>query len=226
MIKRSNNITNDFNTNFNVNLTQDFKEYLDSLNIAKKSNIISRLLFLESTGFLGNCKALGNNIFEYKIDAIKDNIKCFMNNDNILFFVKQNNDNDLMSLKQYNNEALKNLKFTKTLYNEVYSLYKQTDEEIFFINILKNILVVQGKENFKKITNFDSVYIENNGNKNELETLGQLKNNIKFIIQLKSIDYISEKAKINKENIEQILKVKEDINLIDLQKLIKFLNKN
>ena len=172
--------------NFKINITKEFRDYLNSLNANKKSIVISKLLFLESTGFLGNCKALGNNIFEYKIDVIKDDIKCFMDNNNILFFIKQKDNNDVISLEIYNNEALKDLKFARILYNEVYNLYKQTDEEIFFINILKNILVVQGKENFKKITGFDSGYIENNGNKTKLETLGQLKDNIKFIIQLKS----------------------------------------
>lgn len=211
--------------NFKINITKEFRDYLNSLNANKKSIVISKLLFLENTGFLGNCKALGNNIFEYKIDTIKDNIKYFIENNTILFFVKEKDNDKTINLEEYNNEILKDLKFAKMLYNEVYSLYKQTDEEIFFINILKNILVVQGKENFKKITGFESNYIENKDNK-KLETLEQLKNNLKFIIQLKSIDYISEKTKIKKENIEQILKVKEDIDLNDLQKLIKFLNKN
>ena len=135
--------------NFKINITKEFRDYLNSLNANKKSIVISKLLFLESTGFLGNCKALGNNIFEYKIDVIKDDIKCFMDNNNILFFIKQKDNNDVISLEIYNNEALKDLKFARILYNEVYNLYKQTDEEIFFINILKNSLVLQGKENFK-----------------------------------------------------------------------------
>lgn len=211
--------------NFKINITKEFRDYLNSLNTNKKSIVISKLLFLENTGFLGNCKALGNNIFEYKIDTIKDNIKYFIENNTILFFIKEKDNDKTINLEEYNNEILKDIKFAKTLYNEIYNLFKQTNEEIFFMNILKNILVVQGKENFRKITYFDSGYIENNDNKNKLETLGQLKDNIKFIIHLKSIDYISEKTKIKKENIEQILKVKEDINLNDLQKLIKFLNK-
>ena len=211
--------------NFKINLTKEFKDYLNSLNTNKKSTIISKLLFLESTGFLGNCKALGNNIFEYKIDTIKDNVKYFIDNNIILFFIKEKNNNEMINLEDYNNEVLKDTKFAKALYNEIYNLYRQTNEEMFFINILKNILMVQGKENFKKITGFESNYIENKDNKNKLETLEQLKNSLKFIIQLKSIDYIIEKTKIKKEDIEQILKIKENINLSDLDKLIKFLNK-
>lgn len=211
--------------NFKINITKEFRDYLNSLNTNKKSIVISKLLFLENTGFLGNCKALGNNIFEYKIDTIKDNIKYFIENNTILFFVKEKDNDKTINLEEYNNEILKDIKFAKTLYNEIYNLFKQTNEEIFFMNILKNILVVQGKENFKKITGFESNYIENKDNKDKLETLEQLKNSLKFIIQLKSIDYIIEKTKIKKEDIEQILKIKENINLSDLSKLIKFLNK-
>ena len=151
----------------------------------------------------------------------------YIDNNNILFFIKEKNNNGMMiNLEDYNNELLKDTKFAKALYNEIYNLYRQTNEEMFFINILRNILMVQGKENFKKIKSFEyNNYIENKDNKDKLETLEQLKNSLKFIIQLKSIDYIIEKTKIKKEDIEQILKIKENINLSDLDKLIKFLNK-
>lgn len=210
--------------NFKLNMTKEFKDYLDSLNMNRKSIVISKMIFFENTGFLGNCRALGNNLFEYKIDNMKDNIKYFINNDVVLFFNKERNDNETINFKDYINEVLKDVKFTKSLYNEIYNLYNQTNEEVFFINTLKNILKILGKDIFNKITNLNSQYIENDS-KNKIETLSQLQDNLNFIIKLKSIDYISEKTNIKNEDIIQILKIRGNLNLNDLQKLIKFLNK-
>lgn len=69
-----------------------------------------------------------------------------MNNDNnILFFNNfdnsplKNNQTTIVDWLEYNKELLKDIRYSKLYYNEVYILYKQTDEEIFFMNELKNI---------------------------------------------------------------------------------------
>lgn len=79
------------------------------------------------------------------------------------------------------------------------------------------------KDNFKKITDLNPDYIINiiNNNQKEITTLDELKNKLNFIIKIKSMDYLVEKTKTEKEEIEKILKVKENINLNDLIKLMR-----
>ena len=90
------------------------------------------------------------------------------------------------------------------------------------MNELKNILEIQ-KDNFEKITNLNPNYIINsiNNNQKEITTLDELKNKLNFIIKIKSMDYLTEKTRVEKEEIEKILKVKENINLNGLIKLIR-----
>ncbi len=150
------------------------------------------------------------------------------NNSGILFFSNldnsplKNNQPTIADWLEYNKELLKDIRYSKLYYNEVYILYKQTNEEIFFMNELKNILEIQ-KDNFEKITNLNPNYIINsiNNNKKEIKTLDELKNKLNFIIKIKSMDYLTEKTRVEKEEIEKILKVKENINLNGLIKLIR-----
>lgn len=214
---------------FEIKITEDFKKQLDNLSVNKKAVLNAKISFLKNTGLLGNCKTLGNNIFEYKLEGIKDNVYFHMNNDSsILFFSNldnssfENNQSTIVDWLEYNKELLKDIRYSKLYYNEIYILYKQTDEEIFFMNELKNIFKMQ-KDNFKKITNLNPDYIINsiNNNQKEITTLDELKNKLNFIIKIKSMDYLVEKTKIEKEEIEKILKVKENINLNGLIKLMR-----
>ena len=217
----------DMQNTFNIQLTQDFKNYLNSLSISKKAIINSKLSFLKNTGLLGNCKVLGNNIFEL------ENIKIFCLIENNVVIVSHNLEllNKLekcdtmvkLSWLEYNRELILDLKYAKSFYDKIYVLYKQTDEEAFFLSELKSIAEIQGKDNFKKITGFSYEYIDNTNS--DIVTLNNLKAKLNFLIKLKSVDYIVEKTKIKQEEIEKILKLKEDLNLDNLQKLIKFLSK-
>lgn len=212
---------------FNIQLTQDFKDYLNSLSTSKKAIINSKLSFLKNTGLLGNCKVLGNNIFE--LESIK--IFCLIENNMVIVSHSLELLNKLekcdtmvkLSWLEYNRELILDLKYAKSFYDKIYVLYKQTDEEAFFLSELKNIAEIQGKDNFKKITGFSYEYIDDTNS--DIITLNNLKAKLNFLIKLKSIDYIVEKTKIKQEEIEKILKLKEDLNLDNLQKLIKFLNK-
>ncbi len=212
---------------FNIQLTQDFKDYLNSLSTSKKAIINSKLSFLKNTGLLGNCKVLGNNIFE--LESIK--IFCLIENNIVIVshsleLLNKLEECDTMvklSWFEYNRELILDLKYAKSFYDKIYVLYKQTDEEAFFLGELKNIAEIQGKDNFKKITGFSYEYIDDTNS--DIITLNNLKAKLNFLIKLKSIDYIVEKTKVKQEEIEKILKLKEDLNLDNLQKLIKFLNK-
>lgn len=212
---------------FNIQLTQDFKDYLNSLSISKKAIINSKLSFLKNTGLLGNCKVLGNNIFE--LESIK--IFCLIENNVVIVSHSLELLNELekcdtmvkLSWLEYNRELILGLKYAKSFYDKIYVLYKQTDEEAFFLSELKNIAEIQGKDNFKKITGFSYEYIDDTNS--DIITLNNLKAKLNFWTKLKSIDFIVEKTKIKQEEIEKILKLKEDLNLDNLQKLIKFLSK-
>lgn len=211
---------------FHIQLTQDFKDYLNSLSISKKAIINSKLSFLKNTGLLGNCKVLGNNIFELdiKIFCLIENNMVIVSN-NLEMLNKLENCDTMMKLSwlEYNRELMLDLKYAKSFYDKIYLLYKQTDEEMFFLSELKNIAEMQGKDNFKKITGFSYECID--GTNSDITTLNNLKAKLNFRVKLKSIDFIVEKTKVKQEEIVKILKLKEDLNLDNLQKLIKFLSK-
>ena len=200
---------------FNIQLTQDFKDYLNLLSISKKAIINSKLSFLKNTGLLGNCKVLGNNIFE--LESIK--IFCLIENNVVIVSHSLELLNELekcdtmvkLSWLEYNRELILDLKYAKSFYDKIYVLYKQTDEEAFFLSELKNIAEIQGKDNFKKITGFSYEYIDDTNS--DIITLNNLKAKLNFWTKLKSIDFIVEKTKIKQEEIEKILKLKEDLNL-------------
>jgi hypothetical protein len=124
----------------------------------------------------------------------------------------------------FNKELLQDIKYAKSFYGEVYTIFRQNDEEEFFIAELKNIAEIQQTCNFKKITGFDISDTHIDSGKSKIETTKQLINKLNFLIKLKSIEEIANKSKVSKEVIESVLRIKDDIKLKDLNSLIKHVN--
>ncbi|MDR1926316.1 MAG: hypothetical protein LBQ13_01330 [Endomicrobium sp.] len=209
-----------------IKLLQDFIVYNDDLTQSKRAILDSKIFYLESTGFLGNLKILGHNLFEFPILELKNKLYCFIDENSIITFsTKRDNlkhfsiitDTSNWAEKHYEN--LKDIKHAKEFYKEILKIFKNTGEDYFFINGLSNIFRAQGQENFKLIAGYD---YKDLGTSSEIKTLNDLTKKIRLLTKFRSLDFIAERSKVKKEKIISIIGIKTDISLKDIENLVKF----
>lgn len=256
---------------FKIKTDASFINYRNKLTSSKKVILDSKISFLESTGFMGNCKIFSNGIFEFNVNQINDfKIYCIMDsNTNTIIFSSDLNEtqrikNDLQSIlnnqsnsnnsnsnnsnnnssdnnKSNNNtnsnntiklelwkdiklNSLKDNRYAKAYYNQIMSIYKDNDNtELFLLSELEVIYSAQGKDNFENIAGFD--FLEINSTKS-LTSIKDLQDRIKLTSKIKSIEYLISKSGVSEKSINLILKIKEDLNLKDLNSLKVFFSKS
>jgi hypothetical protein len=212
-----------------IKLLKDFITYNDNLTQSKRAIFNSKIFYLETTGFLGNLKILGHNLFEFPIAELKDKLYCFIDENNTITF-STNRDNlkhfsiitDTSDWSETHSKNLKDIKYSKRFYKEILRIFKNTGEDYFFTNGLSNIFEVQGQENFKLITGYD---YKDLGTASEIKTLNDLIKKIRLLAKFRSLDFIAEKSKVKKEKIISIIGIKADISLKDIDNLVKFCHK-
>jgi putative component of toxin-antitoxin plasmid stabilization module len=208
----------------------------------------SKISFLENTGFMGNCKAFGNGMFEFSIRQLNDyKIYCVIDNDtNIIVFAcnlnellevknkeseaedkKKENSKELGLWKDIKLESLKDEKHAKAYFNQIMSIYHETsasnEVDSFLMNELKNIFKGQGKDNFKNLAGFDLSDLDIS---KSITTIKNLQERLKLTVKIKSVNYIAKKSGVSEKSIQSILKIKDDFDLKDVNVLRTFFTKS
>lgn len=212
---------------FEIKLEKKIIEQLEKLPINKKILVISKISFLENTGFLGNCKTLGGGIFEFKIKEIENFILYLSinNTNNLINFsfdknlLKETSENNFENFKDFKNKTLNDLKYLKLYFNTILNMYEINSELTFLENEIENIYNIN-PEYFKNITGLENFSVSSN-----IELFQDLLNKIKFSLVI-SKDNISKKTGVDIKEINEILKIKENFNLKSLNSLLKYFYKN
>lgn len=235
---------------FEIKIVPNFISCRDKLSLSKRALLDSKISYLENTGFMGNCKAFGNGMFEFSISQLNDyKIYCTIDNDtNIIVFTcslnelleiknknkenetenkKKEENKELSSWKDIKLESLKDEKFAKAYFNQIMSIYQEqtanSEVDTFLMNELKNIFKSQGKDSFKNLAGFDLSDLDVS---KSIATIKDLQERLKLTIKIKSINYVAKKSGVSEKSIQSILKVKDDFDLKDINVLRTFFTKS
>jgi hypothetical protein len=208
-----------------IKLLEDFSNYSDSLLWSKKAILDSKIFYLETTGFLGSLKTLGGNMFEFPIVELKKTLYCSINESNIIVFSTIRNNLKHFSIIadtiNWNEGFYKNMedvKYAKRFYSEILKIFKNTGEDYFFLRGLELIFSIQGGNNFKSIGGYD---YKDLGTCPDIKTINDLIKKLRLLIKFKSLEYVSERSKVKEERIRAIMNIKTDIDLKDIDNLVK-----
>ncbi|MDR2526978.1 MAG: hypothetical protein LBC92_03840 [Rickettsiales bacterium] len=204
---------------FEIKLCEDFIKYVSQFQLLKQSILDAHIFFLENTGHLENCKMLGKGIFRFEVKKFESLLCNIDNETNTITFFLNDNNATTESYKMLLKEKLKDIRYARYFYNQIISLYKKYDEDYFLQAALRLIFETRGGIIFREITCFKYEEISMSDN---VKTLQDLIKRLKLKVRVKSIGRICKETETPINGISNLLKIKADVSLNDLYKLINY----